>query len=124
MAWPDASFPDAHRARNARGPSHNRRMTLDEFRGTLAQAEPPAGLAPPLEALWHDGQGDWDRAHRVAMDAGGADAAWVHAYLHRKEGDLENARYWYRKAKRPEAAGTAADEWAAIAARLLDSVRR
>jgi len=96
-------------------------MTLDDFRGTLARAQPPAGLAAPLEALWHDGKGDWDRAHRVVMDASGADAAWVHAYLHRKESDLDNARYWYRKAKRPAATGTLADEWAAIAARLLDS---
>jgi hypothetical protein len=99
-------------------------MTLDEFRGALAKPRPPSGLAAPLEALWHDGKGDWDRAHHVVMDASGADAAWVHAYLHRKEGDLDNARYWYRRAKRPEAAGALADEWAAIAARLLDSAGR
>ena len=94
-------------------------MTLDEFRAALANARPPAGLAAPLEALWHEGKGDWDRAHRVVMDASGADAAWVHAYLHRKEGDLDNARYWYRKAKKSEAAGPLEDERDAIARALL-----
>jgi hypothetical protein len=91
-------------------------MTVDEFR---AAARPPAGVGKPLEALWHAARGDWDRAHRIAMSAKSRDAAWVHAYLHRQEGDLDNARYWYRQAKRPEFAGPLADEWAAIAADLL-----
>jgi hypothetical protein len=73
-------------------------MTLAEFRGLLSQPKPPAGLGALLKALWHDARGDWDRAHRIAMDAKGRNAAWVHAYLHRKEGDLDNARHWYRKA--------------------------
>ena len=95
-------------------------MTLAELRDSLARSKPPAGLEASLEALWHDARGDWDRAHRIAMDAKGRDAAWVHAYLHRKEGDLDNARYWYRKAKRPEATGALENEWAAIAAALLE----
>jgi hypothetical protein len=99
-------------------------MTLDDFRSALGRATPPPGLAPPLEALWYDAKGDWSAAHRIVMNAQSAAAAWVHAYLHRKEGDLDNARYWYRKAKRPEATGGLADEWAAIAARLLESARR
>jgi hypothetical protein len=94
-------------------------MTLAEFRATLATPKPPPGLPRPLEALWHDARGDWDRAHRVAMKAKGRDAAWVHAYLHRKEGDLDNARYWYREAKQPEGTGALEKEWAAIAAALL-----
>ncbi len=94
-------------------------MTLAEFRAALSEPKPPAGLAAPLAALWHDARGDWERAHRVAMKARGRDGAWVHAYLHRKEGDLDNARYWYRKAQRPEATGTLEAEWAAIAAALL-----
>ena len=94
-------------------------MTLAEFRDALAEPKPPAGLAAPLEALWYAARGDWDRAHRIVMDAKGRDAAWVHAYLHRKEGDLDNARYWYRKAHRPEATGTLEAEWEAIAADLL-----
>jgi hypothetical protein len=98
-------------------------MTLDDFRASLQQAQPPRGLGPPLEALWHDAKGDWTTAHRVVMNAQSAAAAWVHGYLHRKEGDLDNARYWYRRAKRSEATGALADEWAAIAARLLESAR-
>lgn len=84
-----------------------------------AAAQCPAGLSLPLQALWHDARGDWATAHRTVMNAQSAAAAWVHAYLHREEGDLDNARYWYRKAKRPEATGELADEWAAIAAALL-----
>jgi len=95
-------------------------MTLAEFKASLAGASPPDDLAPPLAALWHAEHGDWDRAHRIVMDAKGRDAAWVHAYLHRQEGDLENARYWYAQAKRPEGAGDLASEWTAIAAALLD----
>jgi hypothetical protein len=91
-------------------------MTVDEFR---AAARPPASLGKPLEALWHAGRGDWERAHRIAMSAKSRDAAWVHAYLHRQEGDLENARYWYRQARRPEFTGTLEEEWAAIAVDLL-----
>ena len=92
-------------------------MTVDELR---AAARPPAGLGKPLEALWYAGRGDWERAHRIAMSAKSRDAAWVHAYLHRQEGDLDNARYWYRQAKRPEFTGTLEEEWAVIAGDLLD----
>jgi hypothetical protein len=95
-------------------------MTLAAFRASLSTPEPPPGLAAPLAALWHAGRGDWDRAHRIAMDSKGRDAAWVHAYLHRQEGDLDNARYWYRKARRPEATGTLDEEWAGIVAALLE----
>jgi hypothetical protein len=94
-------------------------MTPAALRRSVSTAHPPAGLSPPLEALWHDAKGDWAAAHRTVMNAQSAAAAWVHAYLHRKEGDLENARYWYRKAKRPEATGALDDEWSMIAATLL-----
>ncbi len=94
-------------------------MTPGALRRSTDAARPPAGLAPPLEALWHDAKGDWATAHRVVMNAQSAAAAWVHAYLHRKEGDLDNARYWYRKAKQPEATGAPEDEWTAIATALL-----
>lgn len=94
-------------------------MTPAAFRRSVSAAHPPAGLTPPLEALWHDARGDWAAAHRKVMNAQSVAASWVHAYLHRKEGDLDNARYWYRKAKRPEATGALEDEWTAIAAALL-----
>jgi hypothetical protein len=95
-------------------------MTLDEFRQTLAAVSPPP-LPPLLRALWHDAKGDWDEAHRVAQDVSGAAGAWVHAYLHRKEGDLSNARYWYQQAGKSPATDALDDEWARIAGELLRS---
>ena len=79
-------------------------------------AEPPA--APALAALWWAARNEWDRAHEAAQADDGKDAAWVHAYLHRVEGDLENARYWYGLAGKPEATGPLGDEWDGIAAAL------
>ena len=72
-----------------------------------------------LQALWHDAQGDWDRAHALAQEQGGRRGAWVHAYLHRKEGDPGNAGYWYARAGQPVARVPLADEWAAIVTALL-----
>jgi hypothetical protein len=89
-------------------------MTVEEFRRSLAEVTPPAGLSTPLLALWWDGRGDWHRAHEAAQAGEDADSAWVHAYLHRKEGDLANAAYWYRRAGKPLPQFTLADEWAAL----------
>jgi hypothetical protein len=69
--------------------------------------------------MWWAAKGDWTQAHRIVMDASGADAAWVHAYLHRLEGDLPNARYWYGVARRPPATGSFDEEWHAIVAALV-----
>jgi hypothetical protein len=98
-------------------------MDLARFRASLAAAAPPPDLAPALEALWFEAKGDWERAHTLAQaDEGGA-GDWVHAYLHRKEGDAGNAAYWYRRAGRPIASGPAAAEWTAIVAALLERGR-
>lgn len=94
-------------------------MTLDEFQASLSDAEPPARLSTPLQALWWDAKGDWNRAHDAAQAGEDADSAWVHAYLHRKEGDLGNAGYWYRRAGRPAATGSLDDEWALLARALI-----
>jgi len=94
-------------------------MTLAEFKRTLPREKPPPGGAPALVALWWAAKEDWDRAHRLVMDEGGKDCAWVHAYLHRVEGDLENARYWYRRAGKSAAQGRLQAEWDAIAGALL-----
>jgi len=94
-------------------------MTLDELKATLHSPSPPAGLPDTILALWYDARGDWDAAHRVAQDIDGADGAWIHAYLHRKEGDIGNAGYWYRRAGRPPASGSLESEWGAIASALL-----
>ena len=93
-------------------------MTLDEFKKTLTGSAPPA-LKPVLLALWHDARGDWERAHEVAQDVPDPDGAWVHAYLHRKEGDPSNAAYWYRRAGKPVADTSLADEWEAIVTAFL-----
>ncbi|MFZ4406597.1 MAG: hypothetical protein ACOYOH_04610 [Paracraurococcus sp.] len=96
-------------------------MTPDTLRRSAKDADtPPPDLATPLLALWWDARGDWDRAHAVAQGGGDAESAWVHAYLHRREGDLANAEYWYRRARRARPAVTLEAEWAAIAAALLN----
>ena len=95
-------------------------MTFDEFEEAVANGAPlPAGTPPLLRALWHDATGDWDGAHRLAQEVESADGAWVHAYLHRKEGDIGNAQYWYRQAGQPAATGTLEDERRAIARALI-----
>jgi hypothetical protein len=76
-----------------------------------------------LLALWWDGKGDWEQAHVIAQDISGRDGAWVHAYLHRKEGDSFNANYWYRQAGRRPASGDLRVEWEAMVSELLISAR-
>jgi len=95
------------------------RQTLSTFRASLPGAAPPSGLSVPAEALWWAAKDDWDKAHRLVQDEDSREAAWVHAYLHRVEGDLSNAGYWYRRAGRPETKAALEDEWAEIAAALL-----
>jgi hypothetical protein len=94
-------------------------MTLADFKATLSAPTPPDGLGAPLEALWHDARGDWDAAHGVAQDIKSADGSWIHAYLHRKEGDAANAAYWYVRAGKPVASTSLEVEWTAIATTLL-----
>jgi hypothetical protein len=96
-------------------------MNVSEFKRSLAKAKPPAGLAPALAALWWVGKDQWDKAHTIVMDESGKDCAWVHAYLHRVEGDLGNARYWYRQAQRPVATAALTAEWDTIAEILLEA---
>jgi hypothetical protein len=93
-------------------------MTEDEFRASLALPAPPA-LSAPLRALWRDAKGDWDGAHEIVAASDEADAMWVHAYLHREDGDLGNAGYWYARAGRAPAQGLLAEEFAAMLAVLL-----
>ncbi len=104
------------RARWANGDSPL--MSVDEFRQS-ASAEPPEGLSDALLALWHDARGDWTAAHESAQSGESDDGAWVHAYLHRKEGDSGNAGYWYRRAGRPVHTGGLDAEWSQIAGELL-----
>ena len=94
-------------------------VTPSEFKASVLKPAPPRDLAPALQALWWAAKGDWDKAHAIVMKDEGAEAAWVHAYLHRVEGDLPNANYWYRTAGKPAASGTLDAEWGAIAVALL-----
>ena len=93
-------------------------MTFSEFNATLAANTPPA-VSPALVALWHDAKGDWEKAHGTAQDIDDATGAWVHAYLHRKEGDASNAAYWYRRADKPVERGPLDAEWTRIVTALL-----
>jgi len=87
-------------------------MTIDEFVATLAQSKPPAGLNPILAGLWHDAKGNWAAAHEIAQGGEGTKGFdRLHAYLHRKEGDTGNARYWYRRAGAQVFEGSLEQEW-------------
>jgi hypothetical protein len=92
---------------------------MSDFRASLTDSAPPQGLAPPLAALWWAADSQWDQAHRIVQDESTADAAWVHAYLHRVEGDLGNAGYWYRQAGQPAAKDSLEAEWERIVSALL-----
>lgn len=93
-------------------------MTLSEFKSSLAKQQPPP-VAVLLQALWHDGCGNWEKAHNIAQDVTSKDGSWIHAYLHRKEGDQFNAEYWYTRANRIMPTYSLEKEWDEIAAHLL-----
>ena len=94
-------------------------MTLDEFRASLANEAPPDTLTIALKGLWWDAKGDWAEAHRYAQEQDDRIGAAVHAYLHRKEGDLSNAGHWYHRAGRTMPTGALDSEWTELTAELL-----
>ena len=95
-------------------------MTFDQFESSLNDQRPPDGWSPYLTALWHDKRGDWDRAHKIVQDIETQLAARLHAYLHRREGDESNARYWYGQAKESFPSNQTLDEeWRSLVERLL-----
>ena len=95
-------------------------MSISDFRASLSDSAPSATLAPPLAALWWAAKGDWDKAHKIVQDEATREAALVHAHLHRVEGDLSNAGYWYRQAGQPVAGDSLETEWERIAAALIE----
>jgi hypothetical protein len=95
-------------------PIHRSHMTFDDFYNSLTASQPPAELTPALSGLWWDAKGDWKQAHERAQEDEGPEASWVHAYLHRKEGDQENAAYWYRRAGKPVCRESFDGEWRRI----------
>lgn len=96
-------------------------MTLAEFKGTLSQLKPSPGTGVLLQSLWYDAKGDWEAAHNIAQDINTDDGSWVHAYLHRKEGDSGNASYWYHKAKRKMPSYDLSREWDEIVTTFLSA---
>ena len=93
-------------------------MDVTEFRTSLDRDAPPDGAGPALQALWYQATGDWERAHKLAQSQDDDIGAWVHAYLHRVEGDASNAGHWYRRAGRPHSMAELAEEWAEIVSAL------
>ena len=94
-------------------------MTLTEFKESFSKQNPPAGLPVYLNALWYDGKGNWEKAHQIIQDIEDKNAAWIHAYLHRKEGDIWNADYWYSRAGRKRPDVSLEQEWENITESFL-----
>ena len=94
-------------------------IRFEEFKESLNTSTPSKELSGHLRSLWYDANGEWNRAHEIIQDIDDKSAAWVHAYLHRKEGDIGNADYWYGRAGRKRPTMTLADEWGEIVKALL-----
>ncbi|QOZ69786.1 hypothetical protein [Bradyrhizobium arachidis] len=98
-------------------------VNVADFIASLDGAAPAPELSAPLTGLWWAAKGDWDQAHKIVQDESSREAAWVHAYLHRVEGDLGNAGYWYRQAGQPAAKDSLQAEWERIVTALEGSAR-
>ncbi len=98
-------------------------MSFPEFLSSLKQEDIPAGISVPLQSLWQARRDQWDEAHRLVQNDSSAEAAWVHAYLHRQEGDVGNADYWYARAGKTRPETSLEQEWEAISSELLDRAK-
>ena len=94
-------------------------VTLEELNASIKAGVAPTSASKPVMALWYDARGDWEKAHECAQSDSSREAAWVHAYLHRKEGDQSNAAYWYSRAARTASSVPLGQEWSTIAQELL-----
>ncbi len=94
-------------------------MNLSSFKESLSANEPPQNISVYLKALWFDRKGDWNKAHILIQDVDDNNAAWIHAYLHRKEGDIGNADYWYRRAGKTKPAFSLDKEWEKVVTALI-----
>ena len=94
-------------------------MEFETYKSSLTGDAPPAGLSLAAQALWWEAKGEWNQAHSIVQEEDSTDAAWVHAYLHRVEGDSSNAGGWYRRAGRPVSTAPLKEEWETIARALL-----
>ena len=94
-------------------------MDPQQFKNSLQEVSPPESISTYLKALWYDKKGDWEMAHNIAQDIADRKGSWIHAYLHRKEGDYSNAEYWYRKAGKEMPGSTLEIEWEQLVKELL-----
>ena len=94
------------------------KMNIETFKESTRAATPPSGLSVSLESMWYQGKGNWEEAHRLAQSEISPSGSWVHAYLHRVEGDLGNAAYWYRLAGSPLCTSNLDHEWEEIVTTL------
>lgn len=94
-------------------------MTLEVFKNSLKENSPPENINPLLLALWHDAKGDWEKSHDLVSEDNSKMAASIHAYLHRKEGDLWNADYWYKRAGTPRENIPLEKEWVQLVDQML-----
>ena len=94
-------------------------MTFDQFKQSLSKSSPPSDISKYLESLWYDAKGDWERSHTIIQDINDHNASWIHAYLHRKEGDTWNADYWYSRAGKTRPAITLEAEWEEIVRQMI-----
>jgi hypothetical protein len=94
-------------------------MTYDEFLDSIGAETPPAGLSETLTSLWWDKKGDWDQAHSIAQRIPTIQGSAVHAYLHREEGVMWNADYWYARAGRQRPNIPLEEEWSRLAEEML-----
>jgi len=94
-------------------------MNLSSFKEILLENNLPQNISVYLKALWYDAKGDWETAHKMIQDIEDKNASWIHAYLHRKEGDISNAEYWYRRAGKKLPSITLPKEWEEIVLQML-----
>lgn len=98
---------------------YKNQMTVAEFRKSIEGETPPAGLDPILLSLWYDAKGDWEKSHAIVQDLETKEAALIHAYLHRKEGDIGNADYWYHQAGMKRKNHSIEEEWNLLVVRFI-----
>lgn len=96
-------------------------MTIAELKTSLKESCPPENVSTLLKALWYDAKGEWNHAHALTQEVSTKNGSWVHAYLHRKEGDIVNAQYWYSRAGKKIPAISLEDEWQEIVCELLST---
>ena len=99
-------------------------MNVSEFKNSIQEGRMPEGLTVYLKALWLDGNGDWTKAHGLIDQKEDEDAAFLHACLHRKEGDIGNASYWYRRAGKTKPSISQEQEWEQMVLYFLDKMKK